>query len=98
MGWSCRREAGLVLDAWTKACVAQTGSTNVFVERGVRFFFELDNVEHDDGAITGTIQKSFKKGGKDLCVEAGAFRIEGNGFVTKAPMFLTAVSGVTRAS
>lgn len=93
MGWSCRREAGIVMNTWTRACLAQTESSNVYIERDVRYFWELDNVGHDDGAITGSIQKCFEKDGKSLCVEVGAFRIEGDGRIARAPKFLVDAAG-----
>jgi len=89
MGWSCRAEAGATMDAWVRACVAQTGSSNVFRRYGSTFFFECDNVEHDDGAITGAI---FQMDGEDQAHEVSQFRIEGDGEVSSAPMFLRLAS------
>ena len=93
MGWSCRKEAGEVTDAWTKACIAQTGSQNTFKagdgrsESGEQhtFFWETSRVEHGDGAITGAIWRFV---GEDSCRRCGTFRIEGNGIITRAPKFL----------
>lgn len=45
-------------------------------------FWERSNVEHRDGAITGT---TWKHVGPDRCRKAGSFRIEGNGTVTRFP-------------
>ncbi len=89
MGWSCRKEAGETMDAWSRACVAQTGESNRFVVRGVSYFFECDNVEHDDGAITGTL---FRMTSPTECVEASQFRIGPEGQVERAPAFLRGVT------
>ncbi len=85
MGWSCRADAGAVLDAWDKACVAQTGMSNVYESRGQQYFFELSRTEHTDGAITGSIWNKRLSG---LCKKTGTFRIEGDGTQTRAPSFL----------
>lgn len=90
MGWSCRAEASDVMKAWTAACVADTGSANVFVVKGTEYFWELSRTEHYDGAITGTIMKVVEKraDGVSMAVRSGTFRIEGDGTVTRAPAFL----------
>lgn len=88
MGWSCRREAGVILDKWIAACVAQTGSQNTFKVGNKEYFFETSNVEHRDGAITGAINVMLPN---NMCKKCGSFRIEGNGTITKAPKFLKLV-------
>lgn len=99
MGWSCRREAGATMDRWTAACRATTGSSNEFEMDGERFFWELSNREHNDGAITGTVQRTLKVGeplrggavvqpGQTYCRKVGSFRIEPDGAVKRAPKFL----------
>ena len=85
MGWSCRREAGNVLNAWMNACLKQTNSQNTFEDKGKKYFFETSRTEHSDGAITGCIWKFVSE---DRVKPAGTFRIEGNGTVTRAPAFL----------
>lgn len=90
MGWSCRMEAGTVVDAWTKACRASTGQSNVYLGNdGKRYFFEDDSVEHDDGAITGTVMQMVTE---TSCVPGGSFRVEGNGEVAHAPSWLLGVA------
>jgi len=89
MGWSCGVRAGWVADAWTDACVVNSGSQNVFDVGGHRYFWEMSRKEHSDGAITGTVWKYVD----DTHVrKAGSFRISGAGVVERAPRFLKAVS------
>lgn len=85
MGWSCRADAARTLERWEKACRESTGSSNTWVEDNAVFFYELDNVEHDDGAITGEIWRGTSPG---RAVPAGKFRIEGDGTISSAPKFL----------
>ena len=89
MGWSCRADAAKTYDKWDKHCRETTGSSNVFVDKGVRFFFEGDRVEHEDGAITGEV---FKFVSEDKVVDAGTFRINGDGSVARAPKVLKDLS------
>ncbi len=85
MGWSCRADAANILDAWDKACVTQTGMSNVYECGGSQYFFELSRTEHSDGAITGFI---WRKNLSGLCRRTSTFRIEGDGTQTRAPSFL----------
>ena len=82
MGWSCSAAAADTMDRWSKACVKQTGSQNVYLENGERFFWEYERKEHESGAITGELWRFVSE---DKAVPAGRFRIEGNGKVTKGP-------------
>lgn len=90
MGWSCRADAGATLDKFGNACIAQTGSSNVFEAGGKRYFYEVSNTEHGDGAITGSIWKflTHNPDGSGKCVKAGSFRINPNGSIARAPAFL----------
>lgn len=89
MGWSCAAKAGDVLRRWTEACVEQTGSQNVFEDRGRRYFFEVSRTEHGDGAITGSVHReTHRDGDRVFCQRAGTFRINGDGSVARAPGFL----------
>jgi hypothetical protein len=90
MGWGCRREAGLRLDAISAACVAQTGSSNTFKVGADTYFYETGR-EQGDGAITGTIQKFV---GEDKCRRSGGFRIEGDGKMTRGPAFMKNVPAI----
>jgi len=93
VGWSCARDAGATTDAWSAACIAQTGSQNVWEQGGgpaefnmaVRYFFEISNTEHADGAITGKI---FRFVGVDSCRPVSSFRVEPDGRVSRAPKWL----------
>jgi hypothetical protein len=88
MGWSCARDAGYVLDAFTAACIKNSGNQNTWTDpkTGKRYFFETSRTEHYDGAITGTIWR-FLPDDKHVR-KSGSFRIEGDGEVTRAPAFL----------
>lgn len=57
MGWSCTKAASDVARKWSEACVASTGSSNTYKVGNERYFFEISNKEHADGAITGTIMR-----------------------------------------
>lgn len=84
MGYSCGAGASKVEQAWWDGCRAETGSQNTFIGCGnVRYFFERSNIEHSDGAITGTIWRYLPCG--EMVRKAGGFRIEGNGTITRAP-------------
>jgi len=86
MGWSCAAAASKVIELWSEACIAQTQSQNTFRDhKGTEYFWERSNKEHADGAITGTM---FKMVGDTHCQKAGTFRIEGDGKITRAPIFL----------
>lgn len=77
--------------AWTEACVAQTGSQNMFTTKRGKYFWEVSRTEHYDGAITGTIMKVTREepdSCKMWCKPSGSFRIEADGTVTRAPKFL----------
>ena len=87
MGWSCRADAARTADKWSDACVAQTGSSNVFQTKRGKYFWENSRKEHGDGAITGSVFKMLP-GDNGLCRPSGSFRIEGDGTVTRAPKFL----------
>jgi len=90
MGWSCRADAGKTMDAWIKACVEATGSSNVYRVGGDEFFWETSRTEHADGAITGSIVKVTVKNpdGSSYCRKVGTFRIEGDGRIARAPKWL----------
>jgi hypothetical protein len=90
MGWSCRKEASETMGRWTAACVAQTGSSNVYLMDGREYFWELSQKEHDDGAITGAIVEVVEKrlDGSSTAKSAGTFRINPDGSVARAPAFL----------
>jgi len=99
MGWSCRADAAVTMESWTAACVAQTGSPNVFRVNGREYFWEVSSVEHDDGAITGTIVRVEGPGStpdSTACRSAGSFRINGDGTVARAPRFLKLASPMSK--
>lgn len=90
MGWSCRAEAGNTMDRWVAACRAQTGSQNAYEFKGRRYFWELSNTEHADGAISGEIYVITEVVDKDTFYshQVGTFFIEPDGHVSRAPSFL----------
>ena len=68
----------------------RNGSQNSYSVGGVcgtHYFFERSNVEHADGAITGSVKRLDGAG----CRAAGTFRIEGDGTLSKAPTHLRAL-------
>lgn len=92
MGWSCNMAAGYALDRVKDACVSSTGSSNVWEERGQRYFFETSRTEHRDGAITGSVWRSVSE---TTCRRAGAFRIEGDGRISRGPAFMRRAGGAS---
>jgi len=89
MGWSCRAEAAEVLKRWAEACVAQTGFSTEFEVEGTRYVWAASRKEHNDGAITGTIERVVSRSSESIrVVKAMTFRIEGDGRITRAPKFL----------
>ena len=86
MGWSCAVKAAWVTDAWSQACIKNSGSQNQWSYQGETYFFETSRIEHDDGAITGSIWKCLPDGVRAR--RSGTFRIEGNGKITRAPKWL----------
>lgn len=55
MGYSCRKEAANTLDAIQQECIHQTGTQNLYVRRGKKYFFVTSRKEHSDGRITGKV-------------------------------------------
>ena len=81
MGWSANRDACLTLDAITQKCIADTGSSNVFMDdRGNKFMFEVGREQHD-GAICATCHK-FLPDGKH-CKPTTGLRIEPDGKISR---------------
>jgi hypothetical protein len=90
MGWSCRKDAMDSLDAIQRHMDKVNNTMQcVIYQDGVKVgFWEPSNVEHDDGAITGTVNRYLSGG---FCRPAGSFRIEGNGRITRFPLLPKAV-------
>lgn len=89
MGWSAGAKACDVLDQWSKLCIDNTGSQNVWHDGKNKYFWEASRTEHSDGAITGAIWKYCEPNNPDSLVRrSGTFRIEGDGTITRAPAFL----------
>ena len=82
MGWSCAQLAGLRMDVLSEYCVAETGSSNVFVHNGRKVFFEISRREHYNGAITGGIIEVA------TAKKVGQLRIESNGTISVGPKVL----------
>lgn len=86
MGWSYAQAAGKVMDRWTKACLANSGSQNQWSVKGETYFFETTCADHEDGAICGSIWRFLPD---EIHVRrSGTFRINGNGTIARAPKFL----------
>ena len=90
MGWSCRADAYKTMKSWNDFCVRITGSSNVYVAKDKKYFFEGSRVEHNDGAITGSV---FRFLDEKHCRKAGTFRIEGDGRVARYPTGLKGAIG-----
>lgn len=88
MGWSCNRDAGIMLDIITEACLADTGVSNVYRSKGKKYMIETSNKEHRDGAITGKVWRFDGPDSMGTIKPAGSFRIEGNGRVSRGPSFM----------
>lgn len=90
MGWSCRTEAARVLEQFGRLCVERTGKSNVFRTARGEYFLETSNVEHDDGAVTGSVWRVLgaQDDGTYRCQRSGSLRIEGDGTVTRGPALL----------
>lgn len=83
MGWSAASAACATLDAIQRGCAKiNEGSQNVFLSKGIRYFFEPSRTEHRDGAITGAI---FRFLDDNRCRRVGSFRIEPDGAISRAP-------------
>lgn len=76
MGWSYSAAAGRTLNALEDYASASFGSSNSV---SANAFFELDNVEHDDGRITGEV---VSMAGEVL----GPFQIASNGRIKTCPV------------
>jgi hypothetical protein len=85
MGWSCSGLANDVVQAWTRACLVSTDMQNTYRSRGRRYFWEISRVEHDDGAITGTVFAILSDG---TARRSASFRIGGDGAIVRAPAWL----------
>lgn len=75
MGWSCSADASRTLQALEAFGGANYDSSNLLTGNT---FFELDNIEHDDGRITGQVMSL--RGG---CL--GDFEIAADGRITAMP-------------
>ena len=62
MGWSCNKDAGETMEAISQAIIERFMNQNTFTVKGRTFFLENSRREHDDGAITGTIQEIYPQG------------------------------------
>lgn len=84
MGWSCNAAASLTLDAIVeiqRKLGAQSSNGIVLNGNTNAGFWESSRVEHDDGAITGSVYTMVHDG--LACRKTGSFRIEGNGKVAR---------------
>lgn len=96
MGWSCTVAADETHKVLSEACRASTKTSNTFrAADGAFYFFEGDGVEHEDGSITGDVQRMT---GDDPLTNPGpcrwvdSFRIDGGtGALTRAPAVLKAL-------
>lgn len=75
MGWSHSADAGRTLNALEAYARAHFTSSNMVSKTA---FLELDNIEHEDGGITGEVMTM---AGQSL----GNFQIGGNGRIERMP-------------
>ena len=89
MGWSCNKDASETFAAITQAIIERFNSQNTFSVKGRTFFLEVSRREHNDGAITGTVQEIYPLGHQwaGCCHNVGSFRIEGDGRIARLPHF-----------
>lgn len=95
MGWSCSSKAGAVMSAWQDFCVKNSGTSNVYSNKGKTYFWEVSRTEHDDGSITGIINVQVgetKPDGSFLAKKCGTFKINGDGTIARAPLILKLVA------
>jgi hypothetical protein len=73
-----------------EACKAVTGIKNLWHQKGSDFVMDISNRFHDDGAITGRIQRVGKADANGVRPSrlVGTIRIEGDGKLTRAHAFL----------
>jgi hypothetical protein len=91
MGYSCRRAAGLCVDAIERQIIPVTWPSDTWKYQGNEYFWERGR-EQDDGAITGTVWLVYDKPGlyinekpTRLCHKVGSIRVEGDGKLTRWP-------------
>jgi len=84
MGWSCNAAASLTLTAIGTLMSASgaKGSNSIMAGNQEIGFWETSRVEHNDGAITGSVYVHVDE---RHCRKVGGFRIEPNGKVTRFP-------------
>lgn len=90
MGYSCRADAGMVLDRWTEFCIKSSGMSNVYKDGNESYMIEMSRREHKDGRITGKIWRNFEDNGRTMCSPIGSFMISPNGQTVRAPKCLKA--------
>lgn len=84
MGYSCTKEAGLVLDKINKACIKQTGISNTWKHKNIVYFYEIGR-EHPDGHVTCQVWKMV---GNYYCVKSGSIYIDEYGVIKRIPSHL----------
>ena len=85
MGWSCAAKADDAMQRVNDECVRQSGSSNVY--RDTRFhFYEVSRVEHEDGAITGSVYTGPLDG--ETVRRSGSFRFEPDGRLSRGPAWM----------
>jgi hypothetical protein len=89
MGWSCRKEAGDTMSKISRAIIERFKNQNTWEVGSRKFFYEHSRVEHDDGAITGSVCeiRFYPPTQDERCFDVGSFRIEGDGTIKKFPHF-----------
>ncbi len=87
MGYSCSSLAMSTMEQLMiqlKAAGKPLESSNSWEKNGVVYFHEVGR-EQRDGAVTGTIQKTYQVGDNNYCKCVGTFRFEPDGTVKRFP-------------
>lgn len=89
MGWSCSAIASKVMEALEVQLGCDELGSNAWTAKGKKYFHETSRREHDDGAITGTVQRIIggmeTGGGTERCHAVGSFKINGDGTIARFP-------------
>jgi len=86
MGWSCTKEAGDVMNKIFKKSFNQSGIQGAYTYKGHWYNFDPDNIEHEDGSITGQIDKFIDFNPKSERMSArkvGTFKIDPHGRIIR---------------
>jgi hypothetical protein len=100
MGYSCASKAACRIEVISEVCIQQTGSHNVYLAKGKRYFFQVGK-EQSDGSITGSI---WLLTSENFCKKTANFKIcpegrlvRGPDFFKQIPFFFIVLNGCPKA-